>query len=86
MTNKTLCGIPVTSWVFGAIAKASATKDDSMTYWRHAWEETYFELGGKSASVAQKGCPMKAAYGLWQSGRIDGEHTSTVASIRLCKF
>ena len=46
--------------------------------WNRFWEETYFELGGKSYSVAHKGCPKKAGYTLWYLGRIKGSNRERV--------
>ena len=43
---------------------------ESSSEWNKFWEETYFELGGKSACSACKGCPKKAGYTLWYLGRI----------------
>ena len=65
-----LAKVPVAQWVQGTIAKMKRDGVKDSRSWTARWIETYHEIGGQSAESAKKGCPLAAAYGLWQIGRI----------------
>ncbi|MBN2488270.1 MAG: hypothetical protein JXA98_04515 [Methanosarcinaceae archaeon] len=62
--------VPVKDWVLKTTEKMKKNSKQDVSSWNKYWEETYFELDGKKASIACKGCPRKAAYTLWYLGRI----------------
>ena len=66
----TLYKIDAREWIRKTIEKMDNSETDSSSEWNRFWEEIYFELGGKSACSACKGCPKKAGYTLWYLGRI----------------
>jgi hypothetical protein len=57
-------------WIRKTIEKMGNSETDSSSDWNKFWEEIYYDLGGKSACSACKGCPKKAGYTLWYLGRI----------------
>lgn len=69
---KMLYKIPCNVWVSDTIRKMIDSKVNDSSSWLRNWSDTYYQLGGKSASVAKKGCPSTAAFGLWNLGRIVG--------------
>lgn len=71
-TALTLCGVDLWDWIEGTIEKIEKRGFLTSETWNDAWEQTYFELGGKSSSSASKGCPKKGAYTLFYLGRIAG--------------
>lgn len=62
--------VPAGQWIQGTIAKMNRDGVKDSGSWTARWVETYYELGGQSGESAKKGCPLAAAYGLWQLGRI----------------
>ncbi|NMX21100.1 hypothetical protein C5S30_01400 [ANME-1 cluster archaeon GoMg4] len=70
--------IDALEWIRKTIEKMENHETEDRLEWNRFWEETYFELGGKSYSVAHKGCPKKAGYTLWYLGRIKGSNRERV--------
>lgn len=70
--------IDAREWIRKTIEKMENHETEDRLEWNRFWEETYFELGGKSYSVAHKGCPKKAGYTLWYLGRIKGSNRERV--------
>lgn len=70
--------IDAREWIRKTIEKMGNSETESSSEWNRFWEETYFELGGKSYYVARKGCPKKAGYTLWYLGRIKGSNRERV--------
>jgi len=70
--------IDAREWIMKTIGKMENRETEDRLEWNGFWEETYFELGGKSYSVACKGCPKKAGYTLWYLGRIKGSNRERV--------
>ncbi len=66
-TLEAFLAVDLKSWVLGTIKKVQQGAD-----WNHAWQETYRELGGKSAESGKKGCPMNGTRTLYLLGRIKG--------------
>lgn len=62
--------VPAKDWVLKTTEKMKKDSKQDVNFWNIYWEETYYELDGKKASIACKGCPRKAAYTLWYLGRI----------------
>ena len=58
-------GINLRAWVYGTIQKVQEGDN-----WNSAWEETYRNLGGKSANSGRKVCPMVSTKALYLLGRI----------------
>jgi hypothetical protein len=67
------------TWIDGTIAKF----EEGVT-WNSAWQQTYQEIGGKSAETGRKGCPMNAARTLYELGRLTG-HSKAPQTISLSK-
>jgi hypothetical protein len=59
-------------WMLRTVAKANKEGCSNGRSWAELWEDSYKEVGGRSMSVGQKGCPKNAAYGLWLLGRVKG--------------
>lgn len=59
--------INLKDWVFSTIEKV-----EKGTAWNYAWQETYFELGGKSKESGRKFSPMNGTEILYRLGRIKG--------------
>ena len=74
----TLYKIDAREWINGTTEKMENSETEDPLEWNRFWEETYFELGGKSACSACKGCPKKAGYTLWYLGRIKGSNRERV--------
>lgn len=68
MNNKS--SIPYSLWVQKTINKMEENRVDDKKSWDMYWYKSYEELGGKSESTGTKGCPKKAAYGLWYLGYV----------------
>jgi hypothetical protein len=60
--------IPIVEWVRGVAKKMETAATEERADWNESWATTYEELGGKQRTIATKGCPMAAAYGLWYLG------------------
>ena len=56
----TLNKIDAREWIKKTIKKMENSETESSSDWNRFWEETYFELGGTSDTVARKGCPKKS--------------------------
>ena len=65
-----LSGIDIVGWVTRTVEKVERAAQSDPAAWAAAWLEAYRELGGQHASVGRKGCPRRAAYGLWLLGRL----------------
>ena len=74
----TLNKIDAREWIKKTIKKMENSETESSSDWNRFWEETYFELGGTSDTVARKSCPKKAGYTLWYLGRIKGSNREIV--------
>ena len=57
--------VNIVDWVFGTIRKVQTGIS-----WNDAWQQTYREIGGKSAESGKKACPMNGARTLYEMGRI----------------
>ena len=58
-------GINLKAWVYDTIKKVHEGEG-----WNAAWEETYWNLGGKSSNSGRKGCSMIGTKTLYLLGRI----------------
>lgn len=65
-----LNGVPATGWVRNTIARMNLQGSTRRADWARLWLQSYRELGGRSDSSGNKGCPRAAAYGLWLLGRV----------------
>jgi len=70
--------IDARKWIKENVKKMESSNAEYPFEWNKFWEETYFALGGKSPTVASKGCPKKAGYTLWYFGRIKGSNKKRV--------
>jgi hypothetical protein len=70
--HRLFMGVDLWAWVNGTIKKVESQKYYGPDAWEKAWQETYFELGGRSEYSGSKGCPQKGAYTLYLLGRIKG--------------
>ena len=67
MEHRTFFKVDLVDWMCGTIRKVQEGGD-----WGNAWPSTYCEIGGRSSSSGNKGCPKAAAKTLYEFGRIRG--------------
>jgi hypothetical protein len=70
--SRNLYKVPCIDWVKKSIYKMMQSNSTDIIRWCQVWSESYSELGGKSKTTSEKGCPRVAAYALWRLGRISG--------------
>lgn len=67
MTSR-LSKVPVSAWVLSTAQAMDALHATDRSAWAKGWADSYWALGGRSVSVAKKGCPRSSAYALWYLG------------------
>jgi hypothetical protein len=65
-----LYNLDARDWIRITTEKMENSGKLSKVDWNIFYKETYKELGGKSTSVRNKGCPRLAGYVLWLLGRL----------------
>jgi len=63
--TRMLSRVPMSDWVLRTAQAMDDARGADDAAWRKHWADSYWALGGTSDSVAHKGCPRTAAYGLW---------------------